>query len=80
MPDSITSLLLKCHFVIHFVMCEKMMWSQCLGLVKHFYSIQAIILISLIRLQGVTKICISFADKYINVYMYLVFDIKKVKN
>ena len=41
------------HFVIHFVYVEKMIQSECLGLVKHIYSIQAIILIYLIRLQGV---------------------------
>ena len=37
--------------VNHFIM----ILSECLGLVKHIYSIQAIILISLIRLQGVSK-------------------------
>ena len=46
------------------VYVETVIRSEGLGLVKHNYSIQAIILICLIRLQGVLKICVSFADKY----------------
>ena len=42
-----------------------MIRSECLGLVKHIYLIQTIILIRLLRLSGISKICVSFADKYI---------------
>ena len=38
--------------------------SECLGLVKHIYEIQTVTLIRQIKLQGVSKICLSFADKY----------------
>ena len=43
----------------------KMIRSECLGLVKHIYLIQAIILIRFLWLPGISKICVSFADKYI---------------
>ena len=44
---------------------EKKVWSECLGLVKHIYLIQTIILTRLLWLSGNSKICVSFADKYI---------------
>ena len=44
--------------------CQKMVRSECLGLVKHIYLIQTIILIRLLWLSGISKICVSFADKY----------------
>ena len=52
-------------FCISFCYVEKMIRSECLGLVKHIYLIQTIILIRLLRLLGISKICFSFADKYI---------------
>ena len=38
------------NFVIHFVMSKKMVRSGCLGLVKHFYLIQTIILTRLLAM------------------------------
>ena len=52
-------------FCISFCYVEKMIRSECLGLVKNIYLIQTIILIHLLRLLGISKICVSFADKYI---------------
>ena len=46
-------------------LCKKMVRNDCLGLVKHIYLIQTIILIRLLWLSGISKICVSFADKYI---------------
>ena len=43
-----------------------MVRSECLGLVKHINLIQTIILIRLLWLSGISKICVSFADKYTN--------------
>ena len=55
-----------CHlFVISFCYIEKMVRSECFGLVKHIYLIQTIIFIRLLWLSGISKICVSFADKYI---------------
>ena len=51
-------------FVIHFVISKTMIRGECLGLVKHIYLIQIIILIRLLWLSGISKICVSFADKY----------------
>ena len=51
-------------FLIPFV-SQKMIRSECLGLVKHIYLIEAIILIRLLWLSGISKICVSFAHKYI---------------
>ena len=51
--------------VIHFS-SRKIIRSERLGLVKHIYSIQAILLIRLLWLSGVSKLCVSFADKYIS--------------
>ena len=48
-----------------FFYVEEKVWSQCLGLVKHIYLIQTIILTRLLWLSGNSKICVSFADKYI---------------
>ena len=48
--------------VIYFFKFEKMTRSERLGLIKHIYSIQAIILIRLLWLSGVSKLCVSFAD------------------
>ena len=45
-------------------LCQKMVRSECLDLVKHIYLIQSIILIRLLWLSGISKICVSFADKY----------------
>ena len=58
------------NFVIHFYV-EKMVRSECLGLVKHIYLIQTIILIRLLWLPAISKICVSIADKYIT---WLLFD------
>ena len=49
-----------------FCYVEKVIRSDCLGLVKHIYLIQTIILIRLLWLSGNSKICVSFADKYIS--------------
>ena len=51
-------------FEIHFFYVESMVWSQCLGIVKHIYLIQTIRLIRLLWLSGISKMCVSFADKY----------------
>ena len=48
-----------------FFLCHKMVRGECLGLVKHIYLIQTIILIRLLWLPGISKICVSLADKYI---------------
>ena len=47
-----------------FFYAERMVRSECLGLVKHIYLVQSIILIRLLWLSGISKICVSFADKY----------------
>ena len=47
-----------------FCYIEKLVRSECMGLVKHIYLIQTIILIRLLWLPGILKICVSFADKY----------------
>ena len=47
-----------------FCYVEEMVGSECLGLVKHIYLNQTIILICLLWLSGISKICVSFADKY----------------
>ena len=41
-----------------------MIRSEFLGLAKHTYLIQTIILIYVLWLPGISKICFSFADKY----------------
>ena len=51
-------------FCNSFFMSKKKVLSQCLGLVKHIYFIQTIILTRLLWLSGNSKICVSFADKY----------------
>ena len=43
---------------------EKMVRSECLGLVKHIYLIQTLTFIRLLWLSGISKICVSFAHKY----------------
>ena len=48
---------------------KKMVRCECLGLVKHIYLIQTIILIRLLRLSGISKVCVSFADKYMLSYL-----------
>ena len=53
------------NFAIYFFYVEEKVWSQCLGLVKHIYLIQTIILTRLLWLSGNSKTCVSFADKYI---------------
>ena len=45
-------------------MSKTMVRSECLCLVKLFDLIQTIILIRLLLLSGISKICVSFADKY----------------
>ena len=47
-----------------FCYVEKMVQSEWLSLVKHIYLIQTIILIRLLWLSCISKICVSFADKY----------------
>ena len=49
---------------------ENMVRSECLDLVKHIYLIQSIILIRLRWLSGISKICVSFADKYSKTGVY----------
>ena len=51
-------------FCNSFCSVETMVRSECLGLVKHMYLIQTVILIRLQWLSGIPKICVSFADKY----------------
>ena len=58
--------LIFCQFFCNsFCYAEKMIRSECLGLVKHIFLIQAMILIRLLWLPGISKMCVSFADKYI---------------
>ena len=52
-------------FCNSFFMSKKQVWSECLGLVKHIYLIQTIILTRLLWLSSNSKKCVSFADKYI---------------
>ena len=47
-----------------FCYVEKMARSKCPGLVKRIYLIQTIIVIRLLCLSDISKICVSFADKY----------------
>ena len=55
-------------FCNSFCYVEKMVRSECPGLVKHIYLIQTIILIRLLCLSDIfKKICVSFADKYIDI-------------
>ena len=44
-----------------------MIRSKYLGLVKYIHSIQAIILIRLLWLPGISKVCVSFAGNYIRI-------------
>ena len=53
-------------FCNSFCYVEKMVRSECLALVKYNYLIHTIIFIRLLRLSGISKICVSFADKYMN--------------
>ena len=46
-------------------LCKKGVESECRGPVKHIYSIQTMILTRLLWLSGISKICVSFADKHI---------------
>ena len=50
---------------------KKMIPSEFLDLIKQMYLNQAIILIRLLWLPGISKllVCVSFADKYIYIYI-----------
>ena len=52
------------HFVIHFVYVEKMIQSECLGLVNHLFNSSYNIDLSN-KVTRRLKICVSFTDKYI---------------